>query len=181
MGTINLEKLMINNALFGKGRDDPVERSIIKTLIRLKHQNKRLRDHIEKTGAWAHLMEINLWKPFHFYHYFCNKFHDKYRREYQQPGNIVRAYQRIDTFRLSNKISKKDYKKFIDRAFERYFTNINIPTIAHICAPMLYNHLMDDTIQYTTPKDYFKLDQQLMKENEKFEKYVLQQNDESNS
>jgi hypothetical protein len=165
---------MIDGALSGKAKKDPVERSIIRHLMRLKHQNKRLRDHINKTGAWARLVEVDLWKPFHFFHYFCTKYHEKYRSEYQQIGNVVRAYQKIDSFRLGNHITKKDYKKFIDRAFERYFTNINIPTVAHICSPLLYNHLMEDCTQYSTPEDYHTLDQQLAKENEKFEEYVRQ-------
>lgn len=172
MGTVNLEELMIDGALSGAARKDPVERSIIRYLMRLKHQNKRLRDHIDKTGGWAHLVDVDLWKPFHFYHYFCTKYHEKYRKEYHQNGNIVRAYQKIDTFRLTNHITKKDYKKFIDRAFERYFTNVNVPTVAHICMPMLYNHLMGEEAQYTTPADYHNLEQQLAEENEKFERYV---------
>jgi len=174
VGTVNLEELMIDGVLAGAAKNDPVERSIVKQLMRLKHQNKRLRDHINKTGAWAHLKDVDLWKPFDFFHYFCNKYQEKYRREYRQIGNIVRAYQRIDTFRLGNHITKKDYKQFIDRAFERYFTNINTPTIGNICAPPLYNHLMDEDTQYSTPEDYHNLDQQLAKENEKFEKYVRQ-------
>lgn len=174
MATVNLEELMIDGALSGAARRDPVERSIIRHLMRLKHQNKRLRDHISKTGAWAHLKEIDLWKPFDFYHYFCTKYNEKYRKEYRQIGNVVRAYQKLDSFRLGNHITKKDFKKYIDRAFERYFTNINEPTIGHICAPMLYNHLMDEETKYSTPEDYHNLDQQLAKENEKFERYVRQ-------
>jgi len=174
MDTVSVEDLMINSALAGKAQRDPVERSIIKKLIRLKHQNKRLRDHIEKTGAWAHLKEVVLWKPFDFYHYFCTKYHEKYRSEYRQVGNIVRAYQRIDSFQLGNHIDKKEYKQFIDRAFERYFTNISKPTIAHICTPTLYNYLMKEDAQFATPADYHRLDQVLAEENEKFESYVQQ-------
>jgi len=174
VGTVNLEELMIDGVLTGDAQKDPVERSIVRHLMRLKHQNKRLRDHISKTGAWAHLKEVDLWKPFDFYHYFCTKYQEKYRREYQQIGNVVRAYQQIDSFRLGNHITKKVYKKFIDRAFERFFTNINVPTVAHICAPMLYNHLMEASTSYATPADYHNLDQQLAKENEKFEQFVNQ-------
>ena len=165
---------MINGALTGTAQFDPVERSLIRCLMRLRHQNKRLRDHINKTGAWARLKQIDLWKPFDFYHYFCTKYHEKYRKEYRQAGNIVRAYQRIDMFRSNNKITKKEYKQFIDLAFERYFTNITMPTIAHICAPMLYNYLTGETAQYVTAKDFHTLDQQLAQENKRFEKYVKQ-------
>jgi len=174
VATVNLEELLIDGALSGRAKHDPVERSIIRYLMRLKHQNKRLRNHIDKTGAWAHLKEVDLWKPFDFFHYFCTKFQEKYRREYRQIGNVVRAYQRLDSFRQGNHITKKDYKKFIDRAFERYCTNINIPTIAHISTPTLYNYLMEEDAHYASPADYHKLDQQLAKENEKFEKYVRQ-------
>jgi hypothetical protein len=177
MGIVNLEELMIDNALIGEARNDPVERSIARQLIRLKHQNKRLKDHIEKTGAWAHLKEIRLWKPFDFYHYFCTKFREKYRREYYQIGNIVRAYQHIEAFRSENEISKKEYKQFIDRAFERYFTNITVPTIAHICTPALYEYLMHETVQFSTPAEYHSLDRQLKAENDKFEEYVRQTNE----
>ena len=170
----SIEELMIDGVLGAAARHDPVERSIIRQLLRLQHQNKRLREHINKTGAWARLKGVESWKPFDFYHYFCTQFHEKYRREYRQIGNIVRAYQRLDEFRTSHNITKQNYKQFIDRAFERYFTNINIPTIAHICAPMLYNHLMEENVQYTTSKDYHTLDQQLAQENEKFERYVRQ-------
>jgi hypothetical protein len=164
---------MINGVL---ASDDPVERSIVRYLYKLTHQNKRLKDHIEKTGAWAHMKAVDTWRPFDFYHYFCAKYQEKYRREYRQAGNIVRAYQRIEAFRLGNHISKKQYKAFIEMAFERYFNNINMPTIAYICSPKLFEHLMGEEAHYATPQEYHNLDQALAKENEKFEAYVNELN-----
>jgi len=172
MGMPNMEELMVDGVLGKSAREDPVERLIIKHLMRLKHQNKRLRDHIEKTGAWAHLKDVNSWKPFDFYHYFCTRFQEKYGKEYRQIGNVVRAYQRIDDFRSKYKISREDYKDFIDLAFRRYFTNVSAPTIAHACSYKLYNHLMDADLSCTTATEYHSLDRALSDENEKFKQYV---------
>ena len=65
---MSLEELVIDGVLAPSAKNDPIERSIIRTLLRLKNQNKRLKDHIEKTGMWAHLKDVDLWKPFDFYH-----------------------------------------------------------------------------------------------------------------
>jgi hypothetical protein len=115
---LSLEEMIVSSATETK---DPVEKHIIACLNRLRHQNKRLKEHIEKTGAWAHLKNVELWKPFDFYNYFCSKYRDRYGTEYRQTGSIVLAYHRIDQFRMENNISKQRYKDFIDKSFEKYF------------------------------------------------------------
>jgi hypothetical protein len=172
VGTLGFEELMVRDALIS---DDPVEQHIIKKLQRLRHQNKRLKSHIEKTGTWAHLKEVDLWKPFDFYHYFCSKFQDRYGREYRQTGNIVLTYQKIDEFRIGNHLTKQEYKNFIDHSFEKYFNNINIPRIGHICNIRLYNHLMGEK-EASTPEEFHELDRELLKESAKFEEYIQEFN-----
>ena len=51
--------------------EDPVEEHICKELIKLKIQNERYKAHIEKTASWIHIKDINGWKSFDFYNYFC--------------------------------------------------------------------------------------------------------------
>ena len=169
MVTNSLEQLMLRDALV---TEDPVERHIISFLHRLLHQNKRLKDHIQKTGTWTSLKDVNLWKPFDFYYYFCTKYQDRYSNEYRQSGNIVLTYQKIEEFRITNQITKTDYKKFIDLAFSQYFNQINVPRIAHICSIRLYNHLVGGNGSLDTAEDYHMLDRGLMQEHEEFEKYV---------
>lgn len=171
MAGINIEEMLVSGAIV---TDDPVERHVARCLQRLRHQNKRLQGHIEKTGAWAHLKTVDLWKPFDFYHYFTTKFREKYQREYKNVGNLVRAYARIDEFRMQNQIKKQTYKEFIDTAFERYFNNINVPSVAHICSKRLFNHLMGQNGTFVSAQQYHALDAQLAKENEEFEEYLKQ-------
>ena len=174
MAQNSLAELMIRDVL---ATHDIVERHIITFLQRLLHQNKRLKDHIQKTGAWTSLKDVNLWKPFDFYYYFCTKYQDRYSNEYRQSGNIVLTYQKIEEFRVSKQITKTDYKKFIDLAFSQYFNQINIPRIAHICSIRLYNHLMKSNGSLDTPEDYHVLDRGLLQEHEDFEKYVRKFNE----
>jgi len=47
--------------------DDPVEIHILKFFDRVLNQNKRLKSHIEKTGAWTSIKDIETWKPYDFY------------------------------------------------------------------------------------------------------------------
>jgi hypothetical protein len=171
---LNLDDLQVQDALYS---DDPIEDHIIRHLTKLKNQNKRLKEHIQKTGSWAHLKEVSLWKPFDFYHYFCSKYQDRYGKEYRQFGNITLAYQKIDKFRSAYEISKEEYKTFIDAAFEKYFNAITVPRIAHLCSERLYNALMVNGIAYKTQKEYQDLDQDLLREEQKFEEYVQQYND----
>jgi len=170
----NLDEILIRGALYS---EDPVEHHIIKHLLKLRHQNKRLKDHIEKTGGWAQLKDIALWKPFDFYHYFCTKFLDRYGREYHSIGNIVLTYQRIEAFRKKHHITKQEYKEFIDTAFEKYFNKISIPIVAHLCNVKLYEHLMGDGDSFSTAEDYHELDRDLVVESAKFEDHVREWND----
>ena len=172
MTEFSLEELMVRDAMID---DDPVERHIILHLQRLRHQNKRLNDHIQKAGVWVNQMDVEFWKPFHFYHYFCNKYQERYSTEYRQSGNIVLGYQKIDEFRMQNQIAKKDYKQFIDLAFEKYFNKVNLPRISHICSVRLYNHLMKPS-KMVSSEDFYKLDKDLMQENTRFEEYIARFN-----
>ena len=151
---------------------DPVEQHILKQLQKLQYQNKRLKGHLEKSGAWAHLKKISKWNPSDFFHYFCNRYHKKYRAEYKESGNVVRAYQRIESFMAGNALSNKVYKSFIDRAFDDYFNNVNRPRIANVCSPSLYKHLMGKRAKTAKPKDYLSLEQKLAREKKEFDTYM---------
>ena len=152
--------------------DDPVELHIIEHLYKLQFQNKRLLEHIEQTNSWAELKKLDDWKPYDFYHYFCTKYAEICQRQYRSEQNLTRVYQRIEEFVILNKINNKEYKQFIDAAFERYFNAVNAPHIGHICSANLFSHLMRRPVRITSQNEYFKLDQQLELENEQFEKYV---------
>lgn len=164
----SLEDLMVREATLS---DDPVEKNIIMHLQRLRHHNKRLKDHIEKTSAWSSMKDVELWKPFDFYHYFCSKYSERYGSEYPQTGYIVLTYQKIDEFRMVNRISKKEYKKFIDLAFEKYFNKVNLPRVGSVCSLRLYNYIMDDN-KFTSSAEFKDLDQDLVREQERFDHYV---------
>jgi hypothetical protein len=162
------EDIIVNGALL---TNDPVEQHLIRYMRRLQAQNKRLKEHIEKTGAWAHLKDVQGWKPFDFYHYFCTKYQERYGAEYRHTGNIVVTYQQIDQFRLGNNIEKADYKRFIDKAFSSHFNKINVPQVANLCSASLYNHIMG-TEELSTELEYRNLDQSIISEAEKFEEYA---------
>ena len=151
---------------------DPIEIHILKTLDKLRQQNKRYKMYIEKSGVWAHLVKTSDWKPYHFYHYFCNMFQQKYKREYKDSGNIVRAYQRIELFMKSNHITKEEYKEFIDTAFARFFDNNKVPVIGSICSSTLFNHLMLKETREVSRDDWVDIDVVLAEENEEFERYA---------
>jgi hypothetical protein len=152
--------------------DDLVELHIIEQLQKLQYQNKRLLEHIDQTNTWAALKKMEDWKPFDFYHYFCTRYEEICRKQYKAEQNLTRVYRRIEEFIKVNKVTNKDFKKFIDLAFERFFNAVNAPHIGHICSPNLFSHLMHRPARLTTQNEYFQLDQQLETENEQFEKYV---------
>jgi hypothetical protein len=163
-----LERLAVDAALIV---DDPVERHLVEHLQHLKYQNKRLKTNIDKTVAWPEMKQVDMWKPFDFYNYFCLKFKTRYGREYHATGNIVLVYNNIERFYLENNIEKAAYKDFIDRAFEKYFNKVNSPRVASVCSIDLYQHLMGDT-EFHHPSEYRKLDQDILDEAEKFEEKV---------
>lgn len=156
--------------------DDPVELHILEHLQRLQYQNKRLLEHIDQTHAWSKLKKVEEWKPYDFYHYFCNRYSEICRKQYRSEHNLTRVYQRIEEFIRINKITNKEYKSFIDSAFERYFNSVNAPHIGHICSPNLFSHLMHRPARLVSQTEYFKLDHQLELENEQFEQYVRDRN-----
>lgn len=151
---------------------DPVEMHILQEVDRLRHQNLRYKSYVKKSGAWVHLKKIDEWKPYDFLQYFCTLYMEKYRKEYKVGGNIVRAYQRIETFQQVNKISNELYKEFIDTAFNRYFNLTYTPVIGTICSDILFNKLMGYDAKHTVAKDWFSVDQAIKLENEKFEAYT---------
>lgn len=152
--------------------DDPVELHIIEYLQKLQYQNRRLMEHIEQTNTWAQLKKVEEWKPFDFYHYFCTKYSEICHKEYKAEQNLARVYRRIEEFIKTTKIDNKEYKKFIDLAFERFFNAVNAPHIGHLCSSNLFSHLMRRPVRLTSQSEYFALDQQLERDNEKFERYV---------
>jgi len=159
----------------GSITDDIVELHILAFLEKLKSQNKRYKDIIEKTRSWTDLKKIEEWKAFDFYHYFCKKYVDKYDKEYKLNGSVTRAYSRIVAFLADNNIKNDMYKEFISLAFSRHFNVIFKPVLGNICSVALYDKLMGHV---STPKvrvtadDLSELDRRLAKENEKFEKEI---------
>lgn len=149
--------------------DDPVEIHIIKFFDRLLNQNKRLTGQIKKTGAWTGIKDIATWKPYDFYNYFCNLYSDKFGREFRLHGNVTREYKRISSFMKQNKIDNPTYKDFMERAFSRRFNAVNLPSIGSVCSPSLFSFLMKKSARSATPLDLMTLDNQMERENEKYE------------
>ena len=149
---------------------DPVDNFLMNELLQLQVQNARLKAYVEKSGVWAEMKEIGTWKPFDFLHYFCVLYQRKYRREYKTSKNIVYNYQRIETFMKVNKLDNATYRKFIDLAFSRHFTNNLVPNLGHIVNAFLYNMLVGDNVRRTKTQDWFDLDQTIQRENDEFEK-----------
>jgi hypothetical protein len=157
--------------------NDPVELHILSELAQLRSQNSRLKSYVEKSGLWAEMKEIAQWKPFDFFHYFCVSYQRKYRKEYHANGNTIHSYQRIEEFTRINNIDNASYKKFIDLAFSRHFTNNLIPNLGHIVNAMLYKKLMGGSVRDTKTQEWFDLDQEIGRQNEAFEK-ALQEEEE---
>jgi len=153
--------------------DDIVERHIISYLKNLKEQNLRLKAYIEKSGLWSTIKDIEEWKPYDFFHYFCSSYRKKYRKEYKISGSIVRGYQRIEQFLDAHDISNQEYKSFIDKAFARYFTEYKKPMIGSICSFKLFNKLMSKKLGLVD-EDWFSIEQSIKQENEKFVEYLEQ-------
>lgn len=157
--------------------NDPVELYILYQLEKLIHQNTRLRNYVQKSGAWAELKEIPKWKPYDFLQYFCNLYQSKFKKSCRVAGNIVRAYQKIELFLKVNKIPNEEFKKFIDLAFARHFSKVQMPVLGSICSATLYNHLMTRRVRHVESDDWFKLDQTIKQESEDFEKYIEDEGD----
>jgi hypothetical protein len=151
---------------------DPIELHILHHLDHLRQQNLRLRTYVQKAGIWADLKDTKTWKPFHFLHYFCNLYEQKYKRGYRIEGNMVKAYQRIELFMKKNKIPNEEYREFIELAFARYFTPTNVPILASICSASLYNHLMTRRVRPIKSDDWYDLDMLMKQESEEFEQFV---------
>jgi len=166
---MGLDETLINGAL---ATDDPVEWHIMQQLQKLRYKNMRLLKHLKQSGDWAALKKVEEWKPYDFFQYFCNLYQEKYRTEYNQNGNIVRAYQRIEAFINGNGIGNKAYKEFIDKAFKMYFTNVNRPKVANICSPSLFRYMTDKYAKLTTTQDFYSLDQKIAREMQEFDKYM---------
>jgi len=158
-----MKRLILGVAL----TDDPVEVHIIQYIDKLIKQHKRLQSHIAKTGEWvADKEDLSTWKPFDFYNYFLLLYREKYKEEFPAQGSSFREYQRIEAFITTNKISKKDYKTFMELAFSRRFNAVNKPSIGSITSATLYEFIMFKNVRNTTPKDLITLDRQLEAEQE---------------
>ena len=152
--------------------EDPIELHILNQLGKLKQQNVRLKAHIDKTAAWTSLKEIDAWKPYDFYNYFCAKYQEKYKREFRLSGSIVRAYDRIEVFIKTNHLSNATYKSFIDLAFSRYFNVVITPVLGNLCSPSLFERLLGTDLVPNNTKDLFALDQVISRESDAFEKEI---------
>ena len=151
---------------------DPVEEHISRELLKLKIQNQRYKSHISKTASWIHIKDLKSWKSYDFYHYFCYKFREKYKKEFKLTGSIARAYNRIEAFTKTNKIANEDYKGFIDLAFSRYFNMVIQPILGNAVSPSLYEKLMGKKAKVTKVSDLFELDQLIARESEQFEEEI---------
>ena len=133
-----------------------------------------MRTDIDRTGKFTPDKDVEKWKPFDFYHYFCYKYQQQYMKTYKINGNVVRAYQKIEAFQKTNHITNEKYKEFINIAFSRYFNFAIIPIVGSVCSPSLFTHLMRIKAKKTTPEDLLSLDARLAKENEELERDFLE-------
>ena len=151
---------------------DPVEEHISRELLKLKIQNQRYKSHIEKTAGWIHIKDIKGWKSYDFYHYFCYKFREKYKKEFALTGSIARAYNRLEAFIKTNGIENSEYKDFIDLSFSRYFNMVIQPSLGNVVSPSLYEKLMGRKAKATKVEDLFELDQLIEEESKQFEEEI---------
>jgi len=167
------DKEVISSSLISSIKtNDCVEEHIARELLKLKIQNDRYKSHIEKTASWIHIKDITCWKSFDFYHYFCHKYNEKYKKEFRLTGSIARAYNRIEEFVVTSKISNEEYKDFLDLSFSRYFNAYVQPILGNIVSPSLYQKLMNKKIEITSTDDLFDLDQVIARESEQFEEEI---------
>lgn len=152
--------------------DDPIEIHLLNYLEKLQQQNIRLKAHIDKTASWTHLKEVTAWKPYDFYHYFCSKYQEKYKKEFRLTGSIVRAYNRIEAFIREHKLDAVNYREFIDLAFSRYFNIVVVPVIGNICSISLYERLMGVVKRPETTEEMFKLEEVIALESASFEEEI---------
>jgi hypothetical protein len=148
---------------------DPVETHIMEHLSKLQSQNERYLQHIQKTSKWVNIKDISVWKPYDFYHYFTNKYEDKYGVGFKLKGNITTVYRRIEKFVFDHELKNEDYKNFIDVAFSSYFNSITKPVIGTLCSESLFEHLMGGITKRNTSKDLLDLDTIIEEESKKFE------------
>jgi hypothetical protein len=154
--------------------DDPIELFIFSELEKLREQNKRLRAYVEKSGMWSDLKDIKDWKPYDFLFYFCKLYQEKYRVEYKIGGNIVTAYQKIETFMEVNDLTNEEYRDFVEIAFARHFNESTKPTIGSLCSPTLYKKVMGYGVKDATNKNWFDLQNQIKQESKQFEEKIAE-------
>jgi len=152
--------------------NDPVEIHIYNEFMSLRATNERLRRYVDQSGKSAELKDINIWKPYDFLKYFCKLYYDKYKKEYNVKGNVVRAYNKISMFMGENHINNQSFKDFIEYAFNRYFTDARVPVLGNVCSAKLYNRLMVASAKDASRVDKFSLDEALKNESLAFEEYV---------
>ena len=148
--------------------EDLITRHLVEQLIILREQNNRLKEQIGKTGAWLHLKDINSWRGYDFYHYFCTKHQEVYGREYRLSGSLVRAYDRIEKFVLEHEIDKAQYKEFIDLAYSHYFNQVVVPHLGNLCSKSLFNRLCSKARKQASADDLWVLDQAIANESKQF-------------
>jgi hypothetical protein len=149
--------------------EDPVEIHILEHIDKLRQQNKRLKEHIDRTGVGIHIKDVDEWKPFDFYKYFCVLYRNKYNREYKQHGSVVLTYQKIEAFKLVNKIENANYKEFIERAFSHHFNAVTVPVIGNMCSARLFTFLMHKKARLAGRDDLHSLDMEILKETQEFD------------
>jgi len=152
---------------------DPIEIHILNALERAKARNRKLFKYMAKPETKSNLKHIEDWKSSDFYNYFCALFQEHYKKEYRLSGSLVRAYQRIESFLHMNNLSNKQYKRFIDIAFSRFFKISNMPAIGSIVnADLLGVALGLKNVKNATPQDLLDLEYRIEKENEEVEAYL---------
>lgn len=167
---------MRNNCLH-LSTNDPIEIHVYNEFIRIKSINTRIKQYVDKSGGWCELKNMDDWKPYDFVKYFCKLYVDKYRQEYKVNGSIVRVYNRISVFKEVNHIANREYREFYDLSFNRHFNEMVIPSIGNMCNADFYNKVMGKKVKQSSNMDWKSLDIMLKRENEKFEKYVGDENE----
>lgn len=158
----NNKKYIISN--------DLVEQMIIQELLLLKKQNALYVKQIEGTRAVLKIKDPKSWKGQDFYNYFFEKYLEKYNEEYSVFGSIPVAIKKLEEFIIKLNLSSEDYKLFIDKAFLRYFNNINKPILGDIASTTLYSKLSGKVI--ISAKNYESLNTKIKEESVEFENEV---------
>ena len=154
--------------------DDPISQFVLKEFMKIKLQNQRYEKQIRDSSNLLKVKTVEAWQAKDFFNYFCEKYLDKYGKEYRMLGSMGTAITKLENFIAANQLAGEDYKRFIDIAFGRYFNDRTVPVLGNVCSLGLYEKLMGKITKFKTADDVYNLDARIAKESSKFEKELLE-------